>query len=91
MSSSCDTVKRGQCRTGRNTHGTVLGQQPSLLYDCRIDPRAAGDNRSCWKLASKRSLDPKAVLNQDKGITVVKQLAKKIGGRYDIGKGSASS
>ena len=77
--------------TEQNTHDPVLCQQPPVLHNGRIDPSATRNYRSGRKLASKRSLDPHTILNEDKGITMVKQGAQKIRSRYHIRKGPVRS
>jgi hypothetical protein len=85
---SCSQVNRSELRVEQNTHGTELSQRPSLVCGCCEDPTTGGDNRSCWKLGSKTSLNPDTVLNQNKGVTATEQGGQNIWSRYHIWQGS---
>ena len=65
----------------------MLLQQPPILHEGRTDPSAAGYDRGRRNPSLKLSLDSHAILNDDKGITMVKQGAKNVWSRYQIREG----
>ena len=68
----------------------MLYQRPPPFCGGRTNPSAAGNYRSRRKLASEGSFDPYAILNEDKGVTVVEQRTQEIWSGYHVREAPAN-